>query len=280
MSMPTRRFFLGAGAAVCALSTSRANATVPEDSFPFKLGVASISFSRFPRERAIAMTRALNVRYINIKFVHLALDSTPEEIRAARAEFDAAGLTILGGGLIPFQTEDEADIRRKFEYAKLAGMPLIVAGPTHGTLPMLEKYVREYDIKVAIHNHGPEDKQFPTPQSALAAVKGMDPRMGLCVDVGHTMRAGADPVASLAEAGPRLLDIHMKDLRKNAAWEACPVGDGEMPVVAIFQQLRKMRYAGGVMLEYETDIDNPLPGMQKSFAFMRGVLAGLNSQGN
>jgi sugar phosphate isomerase/epimerase len=272
----TRRVFLGTGTAVCALSSSRADAAPPADSSPFKLGVASISFLRFPRERAIAMTRALDVRYINIKFLHLALDSTPEQIRTARAEFDTAGLTVLGGGLIPFDKEDEADIRHKFEYAKSAGFPLIVAGPTHSTLPLLEKYVREYDIRLAVHNHGPEDKQFPTPQSALAEIKGMDPRVGLCVDVGHTLRAGADPVASLAEAGPRLFDIHMKDLRKPAKWEACPVGDGLMPVTAMFRQLHKQGYAGGVMLEYETDEDNPFPGMQKSFAYMRGVLAGMN----
>jgi sugar phosphate isomerase/epimerase len=272
----TRRGFLGAGAAICALSTSRADAAPPQAPAAFKLGVASISFLKFPRERAIAMTRALDVHFINIKFVHLALDITPEQIRAARAEFDTAGLTVLGGGLIPFDKEDEADIRHKFEYAKLAGFPLIVAGPTHSTLPMLEKYVREYNIRLAVHNHGPEDQQFPTPQSALAAIQGMDPRVGLCVDVGHTLRAGADPVASLAEAGPRLFDIHMKDLQKNAKWEACPVGDGLMPVTAMFRQLRKQGYAGGVMLEYETDEDNPFPGMQKSFAYMRGVLAGMS----
>ncbi|HTP85325.1 MAG TPA: sugar phosphate isomerase/epimerase [Bryobacteraceae bacterium] len=273
--MHTRRSFFGAGAALCAASAVRIEADAPADSF--KLGVASISFLRFPRERAIAMTTALGTRYINIKFVHLALDSTPEQIRAARAEFEAAGLTILGGGLIPFDKEDDADIRHKFEYAKLAGMPLIVAGPTHRTLPMLEKFVREYDIRVAVHNHGPEDKQFPTPQSVLAEIKGMDPRIGLCVDVGHTLRAGADPVASLADAGRRLLDIHMKDLRNPGAWQACPVGDGVMPVPALFRQLRKMHYTGAVNLEYETDEDNPFPGMQKSFAYMRGALAGLGA---
>jgi sugar phosphate isomerase/epimerase len=272
----TRRSFTGAGAAVCAVSASRAGAALPDASVPFKLGVASYSFRKFPRAKAIEMTVALNTRYINIKSFHLALDSTPEQIRSARAEFEAAGLTILGGGNIAFDKEDDADIRGKFEYARLAGMPLMVCAPTHATLPMLEKFVREYDIRLAIHNHGPEDKQFPTPQGVLAAVKDMDPRIGLCIDVGHTVRAGADPVASVAEAGPRLYDMHMKDLRKPVSGQDCPVGEGMMPVVGIFQQLRKTGYAGGVMLEYEADPDDPLPGMQKSFAFMRGVLAGLN----
>ena len=273
--LSSRRSFLGAGAAVYALSGDRARAAVPDDAYAFKLGVASYSFRKFSRERAIQMTLALGVRDVNIKSFHLPLESTPEQIGAARAEFDAAGLRIDGGGNIAFDKEDEAAIRRTFEYARLAGMPLMVCAPTLRTLPMLEKFVREYDIRLAIHNHGPEDKVFPTPQAVLAAVTGMDARIGCCVDVGHTLRAGADPVDSLADAGPRLLDIHMKDLRKPAEGQDCPVGEGVMPVVAILRQLRKMGYAGGVMLEYETDADNPYPGMQKSFAYMRGVLAAM-----
>jgi sugar phosphate isomerase/epimerase len=139
----------------------------------------------------------------------------------------------------------------------------------------VEKLAREFDIKVAIHNHGPEDKHFPTPQSVLEAVKGMDSRCGLCMDVGHSLRAGADVVQSIAEAGPRLLDIHMKDLRSATDKESqCDVGQGVMPVVAIFKQLKKMKYPGTVNLEYEINAENPLPGMASSLAYMRGVLAG------
>ena len=164
----------------------------------------------------------------------------------------------------------------KFEYAKLAGMPLIVCAPTHETLPKMEKYVKEYNIKIAVHNHGPEDKHFPTPQSVLEAVKNMDPRCGLCMDIGHTARTGVDMVESVRQAGPRLLDMHVKDLADLSDKDSqVPVGDGEMPIVAIFKELKKMNYQGGVMLEYEVEGDNPMPGMQKSFSYMRGVLAGL-----
>jgi len=272
----TRRTFLGAGAAVSLLPGTRVSAAVSDAGCAFRLGVASYSFRKFSRERAIQMTLALGVRDINIKSFHLPLESTPEQIRAARAEFEGAGLAIDGGGNIAFDKEDEGAIRRTFEYARLAGMPLMVCAPTLRTLPMLEKFVREYDIRLAIHNHGPEDKVFPTPQSVLVAVKGMDARIGCCVDVGHTLRAGADPVASLSDAGPRLLDIHMKDLRKPVEGQDCPVGDGVMPVAAIFHQLQEMHYAGGVMLEYEAEAENPFPGMLKSFAYMRGVLAGFD----
>ena len=153
----------------------------------------------------------------------------------------------------------------------------MVCAPTMKTLPKLEPLVKEYDIKIAIHNHGRTDKNFPTPQSALKAVKDMDPRCGLCIDVGHTAETGTDVVESIREAGPRLLDMHIKDVSdlSNADTQV-PVGEGKMPVPAIFRELVRMNYRGGVMLEYEADENNPMPGMAKSFAYMRGVLAGMN----
>ncbi len=166
--------------------------------------------------------------------------------------------------------------KSKFEYAKRAGFPLIVCAPTEETLPKLEKYVKEYNIKIAVHNHGPEDKHFPTPQSVLKAVKGMDPRCGLCMDIGHTSRTGVDIVESIKEAGPRLLDMHTKDLADPKVRESqVAVGDGKLPIARIFEQLIKIKYNGCVNLEYEIQDDAPMPGMIKSFAYMRGVLAGL-----
>jgi sugar phosphate isomerase/epimerase len=272
-----RRSFLTALSATPALlqfSIRRAEA-VPSG---FKLGVASYSLRKFSRTQAIAMVKQLNTPYINIKEFHLLLRSTPDEIAAARKEFQDAGLIILGGGNIPFQADDDADIRHKFEYAKLAGMPLIVCAPTARTLPKLERFVKEYDIKIAVHNHGRTDKHFPTPQSVLKVVNSMDPRCGLCVDVGHTAETGVDVVDSIREAGSRLLDVHIKDTSDLAdAAKQTPVGEGKMPVAAIFKELTQMKYQGGVMLEYEVDENDPLPGMSKSFAYMRGVIAGMRA---
>lgn len=247
-----------------------------DDSAGFKLGVASYSFRKFSRADAIKALKALNVQYVNIKDVHLALKSTPEEIAAARKEFEDAGIKIIGVGNISFTKNDDAEMKRNFEYAKQLGAPVIVMAPTRETLPKIESLVKEYNIKAAIHNHGPEDKHFPSPFDVLNAVKGMDERMGLCMDIGHATRAGADIVKAAKEAGPRLHDMHVKDLKSNTdKGSQVPVGDGILPIVALFKQLEKQHYHGGVMLEYEIDADNPVPGMQKSFAYMRGVLAGL-----
>lgn len=242
----------------------------------FKLGVASYSLREFNRNLAIKSIKSLGISYVNIKEFHLPYILKPEDLQKGRKQFESAGLTILGGGTISFQKEDEADIRSYFEYAKNAGMPLMVAAPTHKTLPMLEKFVKEYDIKVAVHNHGPEDKYFPSIRDALALMKGMDPRIGVCCDIGHESRAGKNVVESLEIAGPRLLDMHLKDLKDPLVRESqCDVGEGVLPIVAIFKYLKRVKYTGGTMLEYEINGDNPVAGMAKSFAYLRGVLAGL-----
>ena len=271
-----RRHFIGTLAAANLIGPGVTSSSAADEGF--KLGVATYSLRKFNRTQAISMIKQLNVRYVNIKEYHLLIRSTPEQIADGRKEFEDAGLIILGGGNIPFDKDDDADIRHKFEYAKLAGMPLIVCAPTAKTLPKLESFVKEYNIKIAVHNHGRTDKNFPTPQSVLKFVNSMDPRCGLCVDVGHTAEAGVDPVEAIAEAGSRILDIHIKDERdlKDEATQL-PVGEGRMPVPAIFRQLKKMNYRGGVMLEFEVDENNPLPGMAKSFAYMRGVLAGMEA---
>ena len=271
----SRRTFLGASAAALAASRTGIGAT-NEDPREFKLGIASYSLRKFSRAQAIAMLKQMNVKYVNIKDAHLAMNASPEEIRAGRKEFEDAGFVIEGGGNISFSQDDEQDIRKNFEYAKLAGMPIIVCAPTHATLPKMEKYAKEYNIKIAVHNHGPEDKQFPTPQSVLDVVKNMDPRMGLCIDCGHTSRTGVDVVESIRVSGPRLHSMHVKDLADAKVRESqCDVGDGVLPIVGIFKQLHRMNYTGGVMLEYEINENDPMMGMQKSLAYMRGVMAGL-----
>jgi sugar phosphate isomerase/epimerase len=270
-----RRGFLAA-AGLAGLARPHPAPAAEEPTEGFKLGVASYSLREYSRALAIRCIQELRTPYVSVKEFHLPYRSSPEELQAGRREFEKAGLKIMSGGNISLQKDDPADIRRYFEYAKMAGMPMMVCAPLHTNLSAIEKLVQEYDIRIAIHNHGPEDKQYPTPQSSLAVVRNMDPRCGICIDCGHSMQAGADVVESIAEAGNRLFDMHIKDLRSADAHSTqCDVGEGVMPIVGIFKQLHKVGYQGCVNLEYEINADNPLPGMKISFAYMRGVLAGL-----
>jgi sugar phosphate isomerase/epimerase len=258
------------------LALSRQTPATGETS-PIRLGLASYTFRNFTRAQLIGFLKQLHMSGVNLKDVKDHLPSDPQQETAALADYAAAGIRPHAAGTIYFDKDEDADIGNKFEYAKRAGISVIVAGdPAPATLPRIEKFVSEYDIRFAIHNHGPEDKLWHSPLDVLKAVKGLDPRIGCCIDVGHTVRAGTDVVQAIHEAGPRLFNIHMKDLTNFQNMESqVAVGEGKMPVQQIFQALSTIGYQGFVDLEYEIYPDNPMPGVIASFAYMRSVLAGL-----
>jgi sugar phosphate isomerase/epimerase len=274
-----RRTFLTTVAAAGLLPhvTLRAAAqTPPARRELLKLGVASYSLRKFPFEKALEMAKACDTKYINFKDVHMPRTDPPEAIKAARAKTEAAGFVIMGGGTIDMKKPDEAAIRKDFEYAKLGGFPLIVAAPSLESLDIVEKLAKEFQIKIAIHNHGPEDKIFPSPYDVYKAVKGRDKMMGLCVDIGHTWRAGVDPTKAVVELRDRVYDLHVKDLSDLKVRDSqVIVGKGAIDFPGLFRALIKTGFAGHVGLEYEINENDPLPGMLQSFAYMRGVLAGI-----
>ena len=274
----SRRAFLGSAASAAAAISARPGwAAATDKPSAVRLGLCSYSLFKTKFPEVIEAAKSLRVRYLNIKpEAHLPIGSTPAQIAEVVKMLDDAGIQLVGTGTTYLPKEDEGQIRQAFEYNKALKSPLIVIGPTARTLPMMEKFVKEYNIKVAVHNHGPSDKHFPTPASALALMKGMDARVGLCMDIGHTMRAGVDPVAAAKEAGPRLLDMHTKDVHlSNGKWDGVDCGDGDINLPALFRQLQKMGYTGYCNLEYEVKANDKMPGMAKSVAYMRGVLAGL-----
>ncbi|MGB8730706.1 MAG: sugar phosphate isomerase/epimerase [Candidatus Sulfotelmatobacter sp.] len=242
---------------------------------PIRLGLASYTFRNFSRAQLIGFMKQLSVFELNAKDVKDHLPMTPQEEGVALADYTAAGIKLHAAGAIYFTKDEDEDIRSKFEYCKRAGISVIVAGdPAPETLPRIEKFVKQYDIRFAIHNHGPEDKLWHSPLDVLKAVKSMDPRIGCCIDVGHTVRAGADVVQAIHEAGPRLFNVHMKDLTNLENKESqVAVGEGMMPVRRMFEALIAIKYPGFVDLEYEIHPDDPMPGVIASFAYMRGVLS-------
>jgi len=244
---------------------------------PIRLGLASYSFRNFSRAQLIGFMKQLEVFGLNAKDVKDHLPMDPQGESAALADYAAANIRLHAAGAIYFPKDEDADIRSKFEYCKRAGIGVIVAGdPAAETLPRIEKFVKEYDIRIAIHNHGPEDKLWRSPLDVLKAVSEMDPRIGCCIDVGHTVRAGTDVVQAIHEAGPRLFNVHMKDLTNFDSKESqVAVGDGIMPVRKMFEALIATKYKGFVDLEYEIHPEDPMPGVIASFAYMRGVLAGM-----
>ena len=268
---------LAAGFAASTSTNLVSFARSADQAAPVRLGVASYTFRNFTRAQMIGFLKQLNVLALNAKDVKDHLPTDPQQELAALADYTAAGINLHAAGTIYFPKDEDADIRSKFDYCKRAGIGVIVAGdPPPETLSRIEKFVKEYDIRFAIHNHGPEDKFWHSPLNVLKAVKNMDPRMGCCIDVGHTARAGTDVVQAIRDAGPRLFNVHMKDLTNFQSKESqVSVGDGTMPVKGIFEALVAIKYNGFVDLEYEIHPDDVMPGVISSFAFMRGVLAGM-----
>jgi sugar phosphate isomerase/epimerase len=278
----SRRRFLGAAAGIAGMSAfgvENASAVIEPEPGGIKLGVATYSLRNFDRATAIDAIKMLKVKYVSIKDVHLKIGEPAEATRKGRAEFDAAGLIVTSGGnvdMTKWTTVEE--LRPRFEYAKAAGLPMMVCAPTHENIKNVETLVKEYNIRIAIHNHGPEDKHFPTVESVLEAVGGLDKRCGLCMDIGHTSRTGKDIVKMAAQAGDRLFDMHFKDLSDPMNKDSqCDVGDGRLPIVPLLKQLRKMGYQGCFNLEYEINAKDPMMGMQRSYSYVRGVLAALAS---
>jgi inosose dehydratase len=240
-----------------------------------KLGMASYSLRMVSLDQAISVCQKAGVKYISLKDSHLSLKSTPEQCQEARQKVEAAGLTLISVGVISMKN-DEAEIRTAFEYAKAAGAPTIVCMPVPEALDTVEKMAKQYDIRIAIHNHGPTDKHFPSPFDVMKAIKDRDSRMGLCIDVGHTVRIGVDPIDAINQCASRLYDFHLKDVTApKPEGKAIEVGKGVIDIVAVFKAFLDHKYAGHVGLEYEVNTKEPVPGIMESYAYSHGVLAAI-----
>ena len=282
MSKIRRREFLGSvGLAAAAAASLRAGtaresegALAGDIAAPggLRLGLASYSFRAFNLDETIALTVRLGLKRLSVKSMHLPLESAPEQIRAAAAKIRASGLEPYAGGVI--YMAKEAEVEQAFAYARAAGMEMIVGVPEHGLLSLVEKKVKQYDLKLAIHNHGPTDKAYPSPQSAYDLLRGFDSRIGLCIDVGHTQRCGIDPAEAAEKCFDRLLDVHIKDVTAaTAEGVTLEAGRGIVDLPKFLATLRRLRYTGTVSLEYEKDEKDPLPGASESIGYFRGILA-------
>ena len=263
-----------AGAGSCSAQV-RGSAALRQGKRRFELGLASYTLRRFQLDETLAMSRQLDLKYMCFKSMHLPLDSTQAEIEAAVAKVKDAGLILYAGGVIYMRKEPE--VHRAFDYAKAAGMKVIVGVAAPELLPLVNRKVKQYDIKVAIHNHGPTDKIYPTPASAYEKIKHLDRRIGLCNDIGHTQRAGVDPSVSAKKYADRLLDVHIKDVSAAAAeGRGVEIGRGVIDIPKFLKTLLKIKYSGIVSFEYEKDAEDPLAGLAESVGYVRGVLTAIS----
>jgi len=276
--MTTRRSFLQQTGAI-ALAPLSTLAEMPQPAAPvpasaaddlFKLGIAGYSFLKFKLAPALEMMKQLDVHYLCIKDFHLPFNSTPEQIADFREQLKQAGVT--GYGVGPIYMKTRPDIDQAFEYAKRVGVRLIVGVPNVDELPYIDQKVREYDMRFAIHNHGPDIDLFPNAKSVYDRVRKLDARMGLCFDMGHDQRYGDDPIADLKKYHDRIFDIHLKNVTAATKdGKTVQLSRGIINIPAFVTTLRAVKYAGHCGLEYERDMDTPLEGLAESVGYFRGV---------
>ncbi len=274
--MTNRRSFLKnavgtialASPAAASFGASQINAQANEDLF--KLGIAGYSFVHFKLDQALEMMKKVDVHYLCIKDFHLPFNSTAEQITAFHETLKKSGVTGYAVGPIYMKTTQEID--NGFDYARRVGVKLIVGVPNEDLLPYIDKKVKEYDMRYAIHIHGPDIKLWPNASSVIDAVKNLDPRIGLCFDMGHDMRFGDDPIADLEKYNKRIFDIHLKNVTAASKdGKTCELGRGVIDVPAFVAMLRKVKYDGCCSLEYEKDMKDPLAGIAESVGYFKGV---------
>ena len=249
----------------------------PETTESFKLGMAGYTFHKFDLDKTLQALKETDVHYLCIKDFHLPYSSTDEEIKAFHAKLAEYGVTGYGVGPIYMKSKEEVD--RAFDYAKRVGVKLIVGVPSYELLPYVSKKVAEYDMQYAIHLHGPDIDMYPDADDVWKNVKDLDPRMGMCLDIGHDRRNGKDPVADLEKYHSRVFDVHLKDVTgATKLGYSVEVGRGILDIPGFVKMLRKVNYKGVVSLEHERNMDNPFMGIAESIGYFRGVVAATQQQ--
>ncbi len=283
----SRRAFLGGAAAGAAAGgalawTARAgkSGSSPPTPLPrFRLGLASYTFREFDLDAALAMARRLDLGRVCLKDMHLPLASSAELIGSVAEKIRAAGLDLYACGVVYMTSAAEVD--RAFAYARTGGMEIIVGVPEHDLLGRAAERVRETGIRLAIHNHGPGDLRYPTAASILERISGLDPGVGVCLDIGHATRSGVDPSEAARQCGPRLLDVHLKDVTAATAdGSTVEAGRGIIDLPRFLRTLAEVDFRGTAAFEHEKDGRDPLPGLAESVGYIRGILAAWAGSGD
>jgi sugar phosphate isomerase/epimerase len=237
---------------------------------PFQLGMAGYTFVNFDLETTLKTLKSLDIHYLCIKDFHLPFKSTDAETKAFHEKCASYGVTGYAVGPIYMKTEDE--VNNGFEYAKRVGVKLIVGVPNYELLPYVDKKVKEYDFHYAIHLHGPDIKTYPDAKDAWENTKNLDPRMGMCLDIGHDLRNGCDPVADLEKYHTRVFDMHIKDVTDSTkAGHGIEIGRGKIDFPALVKMMRKINYTGKCSLEYEKDMKDPFLGIAESIGYFKAI---------
>jgi len=261
---------------------AKAAVAAPQSSGPkppaFNLGVATVALKALPLDNMLAAVKRVGLDAVSLHRAHSPWENQPGQWQETAAKIRAAGITPRCCGVL-YLKNDEPAMRRMMDYVGALGISFFSCSVEAGGLPLLDRLVKEYDFRAAIHNHGPEDKAWPGPRRVWEAIQPLDPRIGLCLDIGHSWRAGEDPADAVRRYHSRLYDVHLKDSVAEVGKEDVPVemGRGKLDLRNILTALIETGYRENVWFEYEKDPNDPVPGLAESVGYVRGLLRGLGA---
>ena len=276
MNITRGEFLKAAGISVSASLAALSGFSTPASKHSMaeahlKLGLASYTLRKFSLDEVITISQRLGLSAIALKSMHMPLESSADDIKVMAEKVRDAGLKLYGAGVIYMKSKDE--VTKAFDYASSAGLEMIVGVPDHALLPQVNDLVKKHNIKLAIHNHGPGDDLYSSPNDVHAKIKDLDKRIGFCIDIGHVVRIGQDPVSMLEKYKDRLYDMHMKDVDKaEADGTSVEIGRGIIDIPGVVKALKKINYQGNVAFEYEKDEADPVPGLAESIGYVRGIM--------
>lgn len=239
-----------------------------------KLGIQLYSLRGY-KDASVALKHAKELGFEQVEFYSgmFPLDATPEKIAAIKKEVDGLGLKISAHGVNALTKDDQAN-RKLFEFAKAVGLRNITVDPSPDSFDSAEALVKEFDIRVAIHNHGPTHR-YNKVVDVLKAIEKRDPRIGACADLGHFIRSGEKPTEVVRLLAGRLYGVHLKDFAEmQDKTKGVILGKGHLNVAAVFDALVETKFPsdGALSLEYEENPDNPLDDIRQCVKVARDAL--------
>jgi sugar phosphate isomerase/epimerase len=238
----------------------------------FSIGMAGYTFIEFSIEKTIEIMKRVGVVNLSLKDFHMPMNSNQEQINEVIGKFKSSGINVYTVGVIYMKTRESVD--QAFEYARMAGVKMIVGAPDYEILPYVEKKIKSYDFRLAIHNHGPDNPLYPNATDIWNHIKDLDQRIGICIDIGHTTRDGQNASVDIFKYRSRIYDMHIKDVDKaDKKGITVEMGRGIIDIPGVVATLRKIKYTGSCSLEFEKDMTDPLPGIAESIGYFKGVMA-------
>ncbi len=281
MSLQSRRNFLmttSAAAAIGACGIMPRVARAAEADGP-KLGIQLYSLRGYKVEEALKHAADMGFEQVEFYSGMLPLDSSDDHIAAMKKKVADLGMSISGHGVNAF-TKDAAANRKTFEFAKKLGTPCITADPDFDSFDSLDELVKEFDIRVAIHNHGPNHR-YNKAIDVLRVIEGRDERIGACADLGHYIRSSQNAGEVIRLLKGRLYGIHLKDFAEmKDQTKGVILGKGHLNCEEVVSELKLAGFPanGAFSLEYEENEKNPLADIRECYAVARTAMKAVSSR--